>query len=678
MKTETNLKKLTNYNSTQIDRNYQTIQHDSILFRNVDIHMDIFNTNPEKNLKRLPSNLRFIKKYLYLDLLPKIDKLIDELEKIKKTSNYDEKIILIKPNLFNKLPPISCSNLFENHNIKHMKSNKIICGTFTGNILIYDFEINKLLIEKTLGHKGRVEIIETSTIKFFDSLISRCAINIRGDPNITLLSYNHSYNTFNNECVINLKDNNANFTQDPNSIHLNTIPLSIKFSKDTFIMTVTDYCGGIRVYKFNDIPQSPAIQDLRTVKKETPVNPMGIAFMSNRKTASMKNSVSESITGQLKNNDGDNIAQANDNSNSVTATLIGYYKQNEEENYTILALNNKNNQNFDNNNDNKKKDDKKKDEKSNKIEPPKKDIKKKDEKRNEQKSEIQPIQEEGCYNEKPFIDEDTNLDMTPCLKFPKNKPEIIFLQKKLIIEEKINGGFSTCCSTIGFYIAFYGTHEFKYISLYSYLTNNMKNVFKISKSKGLPPISQEESMSISSSVNKREKEYMKFIKSKLDPLVNTINIGNNLSFINNGSIVGHGQLSTNNNYNNNQNKTDKNNIINPIYVENTRNELNFNTLVKISCICGQGTNNNKNNYIAIGMIDGSVLIWDTELQCDKYLFQDNKNEITSLTIDSNYLLTTAKDGKVYTYELTKGEKVIDCYHNPYKNYPVFYVKEKKL
>jgi hypothetical protein len=313
---------------------------------------------------------------------------------------------------------------------------------------------------------------------------------------------------------------------------------------------------------------------------------------------------------------------------------------------------------------------KKKDDKNAKVELPKKDIKKKDDKRNDQnqKSEIPLLQEEGCYNEKPLIDDDTNIDTTPCLTFPKNKPEIIFLQKKLIIEEKSNGGFSTCCVTIGFYIAFYRTNEFKYISLYSYLTNNMKNIFKISKSKGQPAISQEESMSISSSVNKREKEYLKFIKSKLDPLVNTINMGNT-------SV---GQLNTNNNTNINQNKSDKNNIQNPIYIDNTRNEINFNTLVEISCICGQDIYNNKNNYIAIGMIDGSVLIWDTELQCDKYLFQDNKNEILSLTIDSNYLLTTAKDGKVYTYELTKGEKVIDCYHNPYKNYPVFYVIKKNL
>ena len=32
---------------------------------------------------------------------------------------------------------------------------------------------------------------------------------------------------------------------------------------------------------------------------------------------------------------------------------------------------------------------------------------------------------------------------------------------------KNNGGFSNCNVTIGFYIAFYGTNQFKYISLYS-------------------------------------------------------------------------------------------------------------------------------------------------------------------------------------------------------------------
>ena len=123
MKNETNTNKFTIYGQ-QDDLNDQTNPPDSILFRNVDIEMDIFNTFPEKNLKRLPANLRFIKKYIYLDLFPKINKFIDELEKIKLTSNYDEKLIQLKPNSVNKTTPISCSNSFENHNIKHMKSNK--------------------------------------------------------------------------------------------------------------------------------------------------------------------------------------------------------------------------------------------------------------------------------------------------------------------------------------------------------------------------------------------------------------------------------------------------------------------------------------------------------------------------------------------------------------------------
>ena len=74
------------------------------------------------------------------------------------------------------------------------------------------------------------------------------------------------------------------------------------------------------------------------------------------------------------------------------------------------------------------------------------------------------------------------------------------------------------------------------------------------------------------------------------------------------------------------------------------------------------------------MIDGSVLVWDTELQCDKFLFQDNKNQILSMTLDSNFLLTTAKDGKVFVYDLVKGQKNLECCHNPYKNYPIFSVR----
>lgn len=669
---------------------------ESILFRNVDIKMDIFNTHLERDIKRLPANLRFIKKYLYLEFLPKIDKLIDELEKIKKTSNYDEKVIQIKPLQITKTAAISCCDFIDNHNIKHMRSNKIIYGTLNGNITIYDFEISKILNEKLLTNatnKSRVEIISTSTIKVYDSLISRIAVNFRGDPSITVLSYNHTYNTFNSECVISLKDQYANFTLDPNNISLNTLPCKIKFSKDTYFMTVFDYLGGIRVYKFNEIPQSPAILETRPQKKESAV---GFNFlMGKSNNLDKKLSSFDAGLGSL----GNNLAagtqntinnQLNTNSNcnvQISATPIGYYKNKEIENFTILALNKKNL-----NVNNADLNDKNKAVKNTAVAAATKKEDSKVKKPNADKGLVAaeaPSDEPGCYCAKAIFD-DANLDLTPLIKFPKNKPDIVFVQKKLILDEKMNGGFSTCTVTIGIYISFYASTQFKYISLYPYLTDNMKSVFKVTKSKGAGMLSQEESMSLASSMAKKEKEYINFLKSKLEPMVNSVNnlnlnsnnLNNNNTNTNNLNSVS-GQIIPNNP--NNLNKDAKpavsnapagalaQSILNPNFSENTKSEFNFNTLVNISHMCGQNQISQKTNLIAIGMVDGSVLIWDTELHCDKYLFQDNKNEILSMTMNSNFLTSAAKDGQVYIFDLVKGCRVFNCYHNPYKNFPVFYV-----
>ncbi len=670
------------------NNNYLQIR-ESILFRNIGIKMDIFNTHLERDIKRLPENLRFIKKYLYLEFLPKIDKLIDELEKIKKTSNYDEKVIQIKPVQITKTVAISCCDMFDNHNIKHMRSNKIIYGTLNGNIIIFDFEIGKILNEKLLGNKSRVEILSTSTIKVYDSLLSRIAVNFRGDPSITILSYNHTYNTFTNECVINLKDNYANFTTDPNNTSLNTLPSNIKFSKDTFFMSVFDYLGGIRVYKFNEIPQSPATTDTRPPKKESAIGfnfLMGKSNNTDKKVSYLDvagGSLNNNLTVNLNSSSNQIIPSTNTNNVQISATLVGYYKNKEIENFTILALNNKY---LNANND---LSDKNKAAKNPAAAATAKKEDPKSKKSNTDKGSVTPecsVEEPGCYNTKSVFD-DANLDFTPLIKFSKYNPDVVYVQKKLILDEKIQGGFSTCTVTIGIYISFYGTTQFKYISLYPYLTDNMKNVFKVTKSKGAGSFSQEESMSIASSLAKKEKEYLSFLKSKLEPMINSVhnlNLNNTNNIYNNNLNSVSGQILPNN-----TNAVAKDaklvastanplvSIQNPNFAENTKSEFNFNTLVNISHMCGQNQISQKTNLIAIGMVDGSVLAWDTELHCDKYLFQDNKNEILSMTMNSNFLTTAAKDGQVYIFDLVKGCRVFNCYHNPYKNFPVFFVSNIK-
>ena len=68
----------------------------SILFRNIDIKQDLCSTKFEKDIKRLPSNLKFIRKYIYLDFIPKLEKILGDLESIKQSANYDENICNVR------------------------------------------------------------------------------------------------------------------------------------------------------------------------------------------------------------------------------------------------------------------------------------------------------------------------------------------------------------------------------------------------------------------------------------------------------------------------------------------------------------------------------------------------------------------------------------------------------
>ena len=128
------------------------MNEDNIRIRKLDIKIDPCLSEFERRLEMLPPNLKFIKKYLYLNFLPKIDKLIEDLEYIKLTPNYEEKITKIKPQSVLKIGSVfTCIDLFDTHNIKHMKTNKLVYGTSNGSIVIYDYENAKVLIEKPIG-----------------------------------------------------------------------------------------------------------------------------------------------------------------------------------------------------------------------------------------------------------------------------------------------------------------------------------------------------------------------------------------------------------------------------------------------------------------------------------------------------------------------------------------------
>jgi WD40 repeat protein len=611
---------------------------ESIVFTKVDAKIDIYNIEFEKNLKRLPSNLRFVKKYIYYELLPKLDKIIEELELIKETPNYDEKVTTIRPYIIQKMHNITCFDLFDNHNIKHMRSNKIIYGNNNGLIMIYDLENNRSITEKLLttqtnnNLRPRIDLMASSTVKYYDTYLSRIAISLRGDPNIQIYSFNHSFSLLHQEAVINLKEG----LQTDLNIHLSSLICGIKFSKDSFYMSLLDYSGGVRIYKFSDIPTNPINPSKQQQTEPRKESLLGLNFQANKLGNQEKKSITNNETHIV--------------TNTTIPILISYIKYKEPENYTILPS-----QKLDETNIKqggaKDKIPQKQQSQQNPKKPAAGD---KNSNNNLLNNNLPP--DENLYNIKPVFDEN-NLDITPMQNFSKNHPFITFIQKKIILEEKINGGFSSCLITIGAYVSFYNTSNLKFISLYPYLTDNMKNIFKIIKTRGNAILTPEENMSITSTMAKKEKEYIAFIKSKLESLVNQSNL-----------IQPQPQVPKNDNQNKEKGK-EKIPEPDPM-ISITKQEMNFQMLFPITQLIGQKMFNSYNNLVALGMKDGSILIWDAELHSDKFFFQNNKTEIISLCIDENYLSACSLDGQLFVYDLIKGVLLYKCYHNPYRNYPI--------
>jgi hypothetical protein len=552
---------------------------DSCLFKNFDAKFDLFNTEFEKKIGRLPDEMRFIRKIIYYTIFPRVETYISQLEELKTSPNYDDHLISLKPSNVIKSNGITCLDMFENHNIKKMKSNKLIYATYAGAVVVYDQEQQKVVVEKSLPNSARVDILETATVKYFDTYVSRIAVYQRGETNVTMLTFNHVFPILNTEVVISLSDDKT--------VSLGNLVAGIRVSKDSFFMGVISYSGSIRVYKFNDIPEQNKGNQLYT-------------FLFN-----------------------------------VEYTQI--------ENFSLID-----------------KEEEIKDSKDKKLsmkEKPKIDAKKPADikKPGDKKNEV--VIPDEIYIKTSYED---NMDLTPLRKYCQNHPFITFIQKKLIFEDKV-GGFCSSLLTAGIYVSFYGTNNLKFISLTQYYTDNMKTIFKVMKSKGASSqLSVEEQISLNTNMNKKEKEYINYLRAKLDNPQVTNNNQPELKRMTTKADV---------------KPVEKLSIKNPPIIQETKNELNevnYFIIFPTSFMIGQRYYSS-NNYIGIGMKDGSIIVWDVELHTDKYLFQAKREEITTLCLDDKFLIAGTIDGQIFTYNLENGEEIYKSYNFPYMNYPVVYV-----
>ena len=644
-------------------------EQETILFKNIDANVDKYSIELEKQIQKLPNPLRFIKKYIHFYFLPRLENILDELESIRKTPNYDEKVVQIRPMTTRSLTPeiISCIDLLNNNNIHHPKISKMVFGTMKGNLGVYDIDTDKIVIQLNLSKQNRVEHISTSTIKYFDTYQTRIAASCRGETNIYILSYNHSFTGITTECILNTINPEAtNPPEPPEKINLVNIISGLKLSKDGYFLSVTDFAGGVRIFNFADIGIQSQLGLVGTTSGQINTNP----------GASMSNE-DDRISGDASSNQDDrNLNLKEKKSMVIISTVpqvsgdqplkfifVGRFQCDKSENFTILP------------NEAQQVDDKnKKNVKDVKIDNKKKDVKKGGKGNDEADTELKNPEE---YNIKPEFDEEKG-DNSMYQTYNENHPWVHFVQKKFVFEDNSNSEYSTSTITVGLYIAFSNTTCFKFISLNEYITDKMKSIFKVKKVKNNFTMSIEDSMNLNSQMIKKEKDFLQFIRQKLDPKKaggssQPDNPDGEKSLSSQGiadkdkkqpvvkDVKKVDPKNPNVKAENPQGGTKKLSSINNVASLLTKKEMNFTTCFNITIMNGQKAINKYNNLLGIGMIDGSVLIWDCELHTDKFLFQKNSRfEITSISIDENYLICGTIKGQIYIYDLMEGNELFTC------------------
>jgi len=631
------------------DEEVQMNDKETILFRNIDANVDKYSVELEKQIQKLPNPLRFIKKYIHFYFLPRLENILDELESIRQTPNYDEKLVQIRPVSVNTLSNeiISCIDLLNNNNISHSTITKMVFGTMKGNLGIYDFDTGRVVLEVNISKQNRVEHISTSTIKYFDTYQTRIAANCRGETNIYILSYNHSFTGITTEVILNtINPEDSNPPQIPEKINLSNVISGLKLSKDGYFLSVSDYSCGVRIFNFEDL----GILGLGAIPGQIGT------LESNEENTQVKNTVESNNNPNMNTNEAEKK-----NSTEIIGTIpqvgehklnfiyVGRFTADKTENFTIIPneaqeIDDKNKKNV------KETKDKKKEVK--KGAKPEEDL---EEKNNEE------------YNIKPEFDEDKG-DISLYQPFGENHPWVHFVQKKFIFEDNGNSEYSTSTITVGLYIAFSNTTCFKFISLNEYLTDKMKSVFKVKKIKNNYTMSIEDSMNLNSQMIKKEKDFLQFIRQKLDPKKSNKENPDIETTQESNQKKAQAPIPAQKGKIEEKREKDSKILANIPNINSllTKKEMNFTTCFNITIMNGQKEINKYNNLLGIGMIDGSILVWDCELHTDKFLLQKNSRfEITSIAIDENYLISGTIKGQIYIYDLIEGKEIFNCAHDPY-------------
>ena len=140
----------------------------------------------------------------------------------------------------------------------------------------------------------------------------------------------------------------------------------------------------------------------------------------------------------------------------------------------------------------------------------------------------------------------------------------------------------------------------------------MKSVLKIKKITNNYTISKEDSMNLNSQMLKKEKDFLQFIRQKLNPKKSNKENPDIDSTQESNQKKAQAPIPAQKGKVEEKKDKDSKILANIPNINSllTKKEMNFTTCFYIAIMNGQKEINKYNNLLGIGMIDGSILVWD--------------------------------------------------------------------
>ena len=220
----------------------------SLLIKKFDVDTHLFNTAIEKHFDTLPSNLRFVKKFLYFQFFPKLFEHIDKLESFRFNPSFDRDVPSINPSSSSEIQfRPSCISSFKNAISSGKKVNEFAVGTRDGTLFIFDCFSTKPIVSTKIS-SSRIDLINTAYFKNKDNSTSRISLFCRDSVNIHIYLYQHSSRILEKETSIEVGK------LDPIGILNSHYPIDLKLSKDGLFLGVTFLDSSVKLYKFTKEP----------------------------------------------------------------------------------------------------------------------------------------------------------------------------------------------------------------------------------------------------------------------------------------------------------------------------------------------------------------------------------------------------------------------------------------